>query len=334
MFVTLKFRFVFSFLVLITSGLVLYHPAANSDSHEWQLGANFSAGLSSYQDSDTRKDLFTSGVKVKANYLDSAGVTAGYTYGRLSAESNQPDITENLFFVSALGHYHLDSLDGKLIFRADYYSIDDTVTIETTTTVTGGGMGGGGTQTIITETDFSDTVKVTLPQLGFLNFRKTFYADIGYAFSSYEFEDTTIQDVEVDQWTPTIGFSWNEKYDWLQSRFYLIRLSDGANTAGVTSNEAVELKWTRWLKPPGKFNIDSFTFSLLLGERVFAVDPDTNAVYSFAHQQTGLASLGVSWKLSDELNVMTYIGHVRYTDLVLQNDYTSNDFYINFYNQW
>ncbi|MDQ6990688.1 MAG: hypothetical protein Q9M11_03050, partial [Mariprofundaceae bacterium] len=57
------------------------------------------------------------------------------------------------------------------------------------------------------------------PQLSFLNYRKSFYADLGYAYSSYP------KGLSVSQLTPTVGLGFNQAADWLQMRVYWVKPS-------------------------------------------------------------------------------------------------------------
>ena len=321
------------YMICITGIFILHNPSAYSDSHEWLVNSELFSTVSGYQSSDTRDGFVNAGIHVDAKYLDSAGFGVGYTYAQVIGVTDKFDITENAFFVSGNYNYHTDSLSGKLGFRADYYGIEDSNSYTTRTIVPGAG-GMGGSSTVTSAFEFTNIIDVVFAQLSYINFKKTFYMDVGYAFSNYDLGDVEVQDIDIDQWTPTLGFGWNEKYDWLQARLYIIDLSNGDSTGGVTSYESVDLTWTHWFKPGMVLNMDSFTAGLLVGEREFALDPDARIVYSIGHTQIGTASINAVWKINESSRIMTYYGYSRYDDQENMNEYASNDFYINFSKDW
>ena len=323
-----------SYIIYITGIFISYNPIAYSEPHDWLVSNELFSTVSAYQSSDTRDGFVNAGIYVDSQYLDSAGFGIGYTYGQVFGVTDEFDITENTFLASGNFNYHADSLSGKVGFRADYYGIDDSNSYTTRTTVPGPGGMGGGSSVVTTTFEFTNIINVVFSQVSYIDYKKTFYLDIGYAFSSYDFADVTVRDIDVDQWTPALGFGWNEKYDWLQARLYIINLSNGDSTAGVTSYESVDLKWTHWFKPGMVLNMDSFTAGLLIGEREFAVDPDARIVYSVGHKQTGTASINAVWKINESSKIMLYYGYSRYDDQENMNEYTSNDFFINFLKDW
>ena len=161
-----------------------------------------------------------------------------------------------------------------------------------------------------------------------MNYAKTFYADLGYAYSEYDGTTST----EVDQITPTIGFGWNESYDWLQLRGYFIKINESVPTYTDDQFNSLEAKYTHWFAD--STSIDYLRLSALLGERLLAVDPDAATIYSTADKQTGSIAASMQWKLSQTTNLLGLVSYNKYENQPLNDPYNSLLFYLNMQFQW
>ena len=185
-------------------------------------------------------------------------------------------------------------------------------------------MGGGTTQQTIT---VDDKYVVVNPMVSFLNYAKTFYADLGYAYSSYRSDDSGTDDIDIVQWTPTLGFGFNRAYDWLQFRAYFIDLSSSNRVGDKETTSALELKLTHWFSADAPLNLHSVRLALLAGERIYTVDSDACSLCNIPDLQTSLVSVGAEWKLGDKANVLLQGGYESYENMLLDDHYSSTYLY-------
>ena len=187
-----------------------------------------------------------------------------------------------------------------------------------------GPMGGGTSQKTIT---VDDDFAVVNPMLSFLNYAKTFYADLGYAYSSYRSADSSIDDIDVVQWSPTLGLGFNRAYDWLQLRGYFIDLSSSNRVGAKDATSALEANWTHWFSADALLNLHNVRLTVLTGERIYAVDSDACSLCNVPDQQTGLVSVTAEWKLSEKTHVLFQGGYESYESLLLNESYSSTYLY-------
>lgn len=324
-----------SILWLICSVAVSLQPLViqAADNSDWQKSTIVQSYLQSY-DGDTSRQLdFNAGAYVNMDYLESGGVSLGYNFTFTEFE-NKADLTEHLFYLSGRHHVYMDTLPGKLILRIDGYVGEDTLRYNVNNPpgpIAGGhmgrgGMSGGGSSTVSESTD----IFIYQPILAYSNYKKTFYADLGYSHSEY----SGTVNIDVDQITPTLGFGWNSSYDWLQLRGYLIELKTPTTSSADDQFESVELKFTHWFADSTISSIEYWRFSTIIGERLLAVDPDAAAVYSTADKQTASLALSAQWKLSAATNILTLVSASQYENITANNEYDSLLFYLNLQQQW
>jgi hypothetical protein len=102
------------------------------------------------------------------------------------------------------------------------------------------------------------------------------------------------------------------------------------------STAAAEVKWSHWFAPGNVLALHKMQVGLLAGERVFAVDGDAAAVYNLADVQRGSATLGLTWKTSDNSHIMLLGGQERYlySNGTIANNYISRFGYVDASVQW
>ncbi|WP_455206657.1 hypothetical protein [Kaarinaea lacus] len=312
---------------IIASIFVLLPSASMASDHYWQFKGIVQSYYQSYDQSVSREAAFNLGVYLFADYLESASFSAGYNYTFVDLTQNM-EVDEDMFHLGGKYSWFSDALSGKLSIGLDGYGGEYTTK---TTTSSGGGMGGmGGTSRLTTSE--STSLTVLHPQVSFINFAKTFYLDIGYAYSEYDSDSS--YDIDANQITPTIGFGWNNAFDWLQLRGYFISIDQQTRVLNDDDFASAELKYIHWFgekTPPYFYNLQ---FTLLVGERVLAVDPDAKTVYSVSDKQTGSVSVAGQWSLSQSLKLMLLVGYDQYENGILADKYDSLLFYGNFQSQW
>jgi hypothetical protein len=243
-------------------------------------------------------------VVLSGDYLEKGGYTLGVTRSNIEGKAGTADLGQTALFASGRMNFTPDKLPGRLTARLDLHAIDNDDASGDT-----------------------DGVRVVAPQASYLSFDKRSYVDLGYARSTYR------NDLSVNQWTPTLGIGFNGGADWLQFRGWFIDPSDVARAQGKDSTIALETKWTHWLAP-NMFGIDNLKASLLLGERIYAVDGDAGSVANLADIQRGGASLGAEWKLGRSGKLLMQLGQDRYRNETLADDYNSNYGYLWLSTQW
>ena len=311
-----------------------------AEDNDWQIKATLQSYIQTYDGSLTRQGTFNAGAYLGVDYLDSGGIILGYNYTFVDFDNNA-ELTEHMFYLS--GHYnlYLDALPGKLTLRLDGYFGEDSLKYNINNppgSTGGGGMGGGGmgggggTTTPASVSHITETTDITAyhPQIAFINYAKTFYVDIGYAYSEY----TGISDTKVDQLTPTIGFGWNESYDWLQLRGYFIKINESIPVHADDQFESLEIKYTHWFPDSSPISLDYVRLSALIGERLWAVDPDAGVIYSTADKQTGTLTGSIQWKLSQATNLLALVSYGQHENESINDEYDSWLFYLNLQFNW
>jgi hypothetical protein len=315
------------FSVCATLWCLAFLSHAHAD-NSWDTRNTFQGYLQSYSGADERKSTVNAGVYISADYLDFANVSVGYNYTFVDFEGSG-ELAEHLFYLSGRHSFFLDILPGKLTTRFDVYLGQDTLSYRIGSAPSHRGhriLPSIGSSSVEENGD----ITVYQPQVTFINYARTFYADIGYARSEYDNETT----IKVDQVTPTVGFGWNDSYDWLQLRGYFISV-DNADTAYDDDQfGSLEATYTHWFTNKGGPQMEFIRLSALTGERVLAVDPDAAAVYSTADKQTGAITASVQWKLSQSSNVLALASYGQNENNAINDNYDSLLFYINLQQHW
>lgn len=299
-------------LILVSGMSLLAKESVNAQEspERWFMRTDIQGLYTNYSGSLQRASLQNLGIFVRADYLERGGVTIGYNRTSLGGEDAGQDIEQDNIFLSGRWQTTPDWANGQISLRLDGYVIsNDDVTGAT------------------------DDVSVIAPQVSYMNYARTFYADIGYSESSYGDSVLVPDALDVEQWTPTLGFGFNEQRDWLQLRAYLIKPSSPARAQNELDTAALQLNWTHWTT--NRFlGIDNFRYSMLLGERVYAVDPDAGSIYNLSDLQTGAAAIGAEWVPGEQSRVLLLFGVERYEERNIGEEYDSAFAYLNFTYNW
>lgn len=256
---------------------------------DWTLRLTPQGLYSSFSGSATRDYLWSYGAALDMQYLERGGVSLGAEHTDLHAKAGGRSISQNSAFVSGYVHLTPDSLPGRLTLRMDVLGANNNdVTNET------------------------DQVRVWAPQVSFMNRSKSLYLDVGYAESRYGDSTTPGRgSLRVRQWTPTVGIGFNGGADWLQLRLYDVRNDNALRSASKSKTTAVEGKWIHYFKPRGWIP-EQLQLGVLGGERIYAVDPDTRALYNLSDLHKGGVTLGAHWKLGTNTRLMLSTGYNRF----------------------
>ncbi len=328
--------------------MALLFPGQVWSGGDWYSKAGVEALERTYSGSDYYDDLAGFGAYVSADYLEKTSFIVGYNYNKRQYKSGltgaPSDMKESIVFLGASGNYYLDSLPGKLTLRLDGYVGQDKYNNFSVPAPMG-----GGTQNI----SIKDNFTVLNPTVSFLNFAKTFYLDLGFAYSTYKSNDSannninithpkkniivggsSTDDITVTQWTPTIGFGFNRAVDWLQFRSYLIEYSSSNRVDFKDSAVSLETKWIHWFSSDPFLGMESASLILLAGERIYAVDSDSYSLYNFADMQNSSLAMNAKWKFANQLDFILQAGYENNEDIVENNNYSSSYLYGQLSRNW
>ncbi len=272
---------------------------------QWKNSITLQSLIGSYEQSVKRDSIFSGGVIFTGDYLDNGGFSLGLNHSNVKFDVEDNNISQNSIFLSGRYNIFTDDLSGKIILRTDLHYIDnDDVTKNT------------------------DMVKAIAPQLTYIPYSGDYSLNFGFAFSSFQ------NDLSVYQYTPNIGFGFNDKKDWLNIGAYLIYPDNSQRAQGKTSTKAIEATLTHWLGKDGYLPINYLTANILLGERIYAVDNNAGAIYNLANVQENSFSLGCSWDLGNQLSMLTVIGQENFEDVEISDPFSNRYFYINLSKNW
>ncbi len=266
---------------------------------DWSGYADVSVIAGGYSGTTTRTAINAYGASLNLNYLEWGGMKVAGSQLTITDRGNA--IKQEAVFASIYANHFCDTLSGVFKFRLDVHqaSLSDDFT-------------------------YQDKVVAYAPQISFLNYQKSFYADLGYAVSTYDLG------FEVKQYTPTLGFGFNQGADWMQVRGYWVDATH-QRTTNVQSTQAVELKLTHWTEPGSMFS--QYFVNALAGERIFAVDGDAAAIYSLVDKQQGGGAIGVAWQ-SQYVDGMVMLSVDQYLNQATNATYINSLVYISMSKSW
>ncbi len=265
----------------------------------WTLKLTPLVSYTGYGGSPLRSDMTSAGVYFDAQYLDRGGIAGGATYTNLNFKGGGSALNQASEFFSGRLNFTPEFLAGRLTARLDGHQINND-----------------------DSTNESDEVQVVAPQVSYLHESKSFYADLGYAISFYGDSKIGNGSLTVQQWTPTLGFGFNQNYDWLQLRLYDVNVSNPLR-AMRGHTDAVEIKFTHYFASQSVWIPSWVTAGGLAGNRMYAVDSDTALVYNLADEQKGGSFLAAQWKLSSQYKATLSSGY----DIYETRDYSSGNRY-------
>jgi len=271
---------------------------------DWAVKTDVQALYGNYSGSVQRSSLVSSGLILSADYLEKGGFSLAGNYTRLKFKTGS-NINQQGYYANARYNVYFDALPGPITLRIDGHLVNNN-------DITGD----------------TDKVKVVAPQISFMNYAKTFYADIGYARSSYQ------NNLNVDQFTPTLGFGFNSGSDWFQIKGFFIKPSNRLRAQNKSSTAAVDVKWSHWFAAGAWHGLEKMQLGGLFGERIYAVDNDAAAVYNLADIQRGSLSLALQWRLTESLHVMLMGGNERYLNNTIGNKYNNRFAYVDISKSW
>jgi hypothetical protein len=297
----MKYKFNSSILYL---AITLPFISCNAQADSWYANTSASFTQGSYSGSALRKQLSEAGLTVGADYLEQGGMTLGLSKTQISMKGGSSTNQNNLLLSGRL-HYWLDAIPGKLTLRVDTYRITNNDTTGDTNNVT-----------------------ALAPQVSWLSNDAMLYADLGYAASRYQ------NQLNANQFTPSVGFALNDGSEWVQLRAYLISGLNPARAANRTSTQAVDAKLTHFFTSQSHLVPSSLTLGIASGDRIYAVDMDAQSVANLSEIHKGAASLALAWHVTKTSDLLLVLGQNRFQNPTLNNNYKLNVGYASLSTNW
>lgn len=308
---------------LLTILLVLKSVSAES-SVEFTGTANIS--FESYLKANTLHGMYEASAFIDTTVESNSGVGIGYIHQNQGL-SNQDDIVNDILYINAWHNWFPESLPGKINFTLNHYNGSDSSSQSNTTP-------GNTNSRPVSVSSFRDSLEIFNPVLSFINYSKTFYTDISFAQSKYTSTEISVNNLTVNQWSPAIGFSLNQQYDWIQLRAHSIDLSNDARTPGTSDTRAHSISWTHWYEKNQASKLSHTTVTLLNGERLYGVDHESRKIYNLTDMQTGSITFGATWKRNAQSDWYLYSGYEQYKDVANNEQYNSLFIYTGITNRW
>ncbi|THB70704.1 MAG: hypothetical protein D6B28_08755 [Gammaproteobacteria bacterium] len=285
----------------ILAGSAIAADAANN----WKKTTSVSALGGNYYQAYVRNTYHGGGIKFSGNYLNKYGFSVGVKNSLITYNLGYNDIEQNSLFLSGRYNFFSDEVKGTIVTKVDAYYIDND-------DVTGN----------------SDKVSAIAPQVAYMPYSGVYSLNLGTAYTNYQ------NNLSVTQITPGFGLAFNNKMGWLSLGAYFIKPDNPNRAMGIDSTEAVEVSVTHWLKKGEFLPINFLTASLMLGERIYAVDNTSNSVYNVLDIQEGSVSVGCSWDIGSKFSLLSVLGHEKFRDINFNDEYSSNYIYLSLSKKW
>jgi len=293
--------------VLTLVGAVATNVNASDD---WYVSATVSAMPGQYSGSVERDNLFSGSLILNADYLDSFSFAVAYNNTKINFKNvglGAFAINQNSFAGRLQYHFYTDSLGGQITTQLVAHTISNN-----------------------DATKLTDEVTVVAPKIAYMNYAKDLYMDVEYVQSDYPNNGN----LKMQQFTPSIGFGFNQNSDWLRLKAYLIKSSDKTLSQGEESLTSFDVKWSHWLAPDAVLGLNSFFVDVLAGKRIFAVDNDAFTVYNLADVQQGSVLLGFGWQPAEDFDVTLIAGVEKYENKIINNTYNQQYLYVSLTKSW
>ena len=146
--------------------------------------------------------------------------------------------------------------------------------------------------------DSADDFHIVSPSVAYRSLDRRLYVDFAYALSRYQENNLSVQ-----QFTPTIGFTLNHR-DWFQVRGYIIDPSEfGDLSFGSSISTAAEGSWTHRFSG-NMLGVSRIKASAMLGKRNHSLDQELKTAQSSAYAPNGALSFSLFWTLPYNLDLI------------------------------
>jgi len=272
-----------------------------------------------YDDSPYRDYLDASNFNIDTKIANKWGISVGFEHTLIHYKLGIPDYQQNSVFISYrssnVPSHQLDALalnylprrqpskPGRYTTRLDFYCVADR-----------------------DYKNSADNTCIFAPQVSYMRLDRTEYADLGYAIAHYGVDPQRTDPLRVEQWTPTLGMATNDlNTHWLQIRGYIIHYSNRLRTQLKDKTKAVEAKYLYYPLSVYKIVPRYIETSIVVGERMYSVDRDSNSVNNLADLEKTAVALAAQWLLTPSLALTLNLSRKQYYE---QNAYIRNNYSI------
>lgn len=171
----------------------------------------------------------------------------------------------------------------------------------------------------------ADNTCIFAPQLSYMRLDKSLYVDLGYALEQYAATPQDTESLHVEQWTPTLAMALNARAThWLQLRAYIMHYSNVTRTQQKDQSKALEVKYTYYPLSLHKIVPTYIETGILVGERMYSVDRDSNSVSNLADVEKEAISFNIRWRLARWLALMLNFSRKQFYEqtVYLKDDYS------------
>jgi hypothetical protein len=270
-------------LGLFFSGTAFAQPAVRAEvdvPDAWRYNAGVQYTGANFKSSISRKSAPETGLTFDADNAQMGGVGGRLSRSVVNYNNGNPKLTQTNQHLSGRMYQRNNTSGGRIIYRLDYLHVDNT-----------------------DSTRLTDDVKTWAPKIGLLTAEGNMFVDLEYAQSSYN------GGLRVKQFAPSVGFAFNDSYDWINFKSYLIRNNIAARAMNNTSYNALAITWTHYF---GQTNTQwmpaSISVGVVLGSRMYAVDTTNGSISNLSHINRNGFNVGANWKITRDTNFSFYAG--------------------------
>lgn len=287
---------------------VLTLSAQASAQDAWQFSTAVSAMTGHYTDSITLKNQSGLGIRMTAEKNQTWGLTTGLQTTRIDMQPIVPTGQQNQdnWLLSGWVHVPSTALPGRWTFQLDTY--------KSTNDASG--------------TNSSD-VRTWAPKITWLAFGQPLKMDVSYAHSKYKTTDA------IHQVSASVAYGFNDAKDWIQVRSTTINRLTPASALGHSSTRATDIKLTHLMSYPSTWSPTSITLGLERGQKIYALDVDTQFIYNLPMLNRGGENIAASWKLNPQTTLNLQLSKNKYTaDQPLTHHFTFSTLGIQLAKAW
>ncbi len=270
-----------------------------------------------YSGTQSKDSLIGDGIILFADLLDYGGLIVGKGNKKISSRDDALRTDEQSTYYSGHVNFSVDQLAGTVALRLESIQLRDVNSVRTR-------YFDGSSERRRTD----DDIECRSLLLSYLSYRKDVYADIAYSSTRLRAQDVLIEDLDVSQVSPALGAGFNNGYDWMQARAFIIDHGDSNRITGDHHSDGYQFKWTHWWQAT-KYYPNNSQVGLRTGKALMSVDYDAGAVYTVADVLTRAWSLSATWKLNQSVHALLFAGWEHYITTDGRDNYDGHTLYTN-----
>ena len=278
--------------------IIVIHCSILNATENWDFKSALQSSFSNYSDSIIRDNRYSVGFSIIGDYLNRTGFSLIYGQSKINYNNDITAIKQNEGYLSIRHLFRSDTLHGTLHLSLAGHIIRNNDPV-----------------------DAFDHLNTISPSFTYVDYGKNYALGLSYAQSNYP------EDFTVRQWSPSIGFAFYQQQNWLTLKGYFITSSDKLKSQGEKTTQAIDISISHYFQAKRILPINKIQLSVLLGERIFAVEGA--AVYNLADLQKESFSVSSEFRLVNNLLLTLAGGLDKFENKVIDDDYSSLYLYAN-----